>query len=146
MRGTADTRPHRFEWSQVGPSTRHSQDRTARAPTNHQSLFTSEQVGLVRQPRGRRRTQRWEGSRPRDLWFPKPMAFPDYKNENTPLASRTPSRRARTRALPVRGSSNLFRLTPMRGRGKARSINDFSRGRAGAGPYRALSFAPPASH
>jgi hypothetical protein len=145
MRGTADTRPHRFEWSQVGPSTRHSQDRTARAPTNHQSLFTSEQVGLVRQPRGRRRTQRWEGSRPRDLWFRSPWpSLITITKIHRLLRERLP---AREDARPPRqGLLEPLRLTPMRGRGKARSINDFSWGRAGAGPYRALSFAPPASH
>ena len=37
--------------------------------------------------------------------LPKPTAFLINKSKNTPVASRTPSRRAGTRALPVRGSS-----------------------------------------
>jgi hypothetical protein len=34
-------------------------------------------------PGGKRRTQRWEGSRPRDPLFPKLRAFPDQRREYT---------------------------------------------------------------
>jgi hypothetical protein len=44
-------------------------------------------------PRGSRRAQRWEGSRPRDPPFPKPRPSL-IKGGNTSLAPRTPSRRA----------------------------------------------------
>jgi hypothetical protein len=74
----------------------------------------------ARQLPGGCRTQRWEGSRPRPAAagsFPEHTAFPDQERKCT-LSFGNASRRAGTRALPIRGSTTAM-LTRMRGRGKA---------------------------
>ena len=88
---------------------------------------TAPSPNCAQRPRGSRRAQRWEGSRPRDPPFPKPRPSL-IKGGNTSLAPRTPSRRAgiqlrraqpqmavrpqatsdRQRVLPVRGSSAAY--------------------------------------